>query len=82
MTRTTERLSWRRPLSVTKRPCMCCRVEFPSTGNHHRLCDECRVSAQDMSPMAPDYEWGERLLGNQTLARIERDALGDPRSAV
>lgn len=25
-----------------KRPCMCCRQEFMSEGNHNRLCDECR----------------------------------------
>jgi hypothetical protein len=61
------------------RACMCCRAEFLSTGNHHRLCDDCRVSVEDMSSFEPLYEWGEGLLSGQTVGCTEyRRATGIP----
>lgn len=30
------------------RPCLCCKKQFPSAGNHNRLCIDCR--RKDVSP--------------------------------
>ena len=56
--------------AATQRPCMCCRAPFASTGNHHRLCDDCRVSSQDTSPMELTFEGGNSLLGFSQISRV------------
>jgi hypothetical protein len=57
------------------RSCMTCGAMFVSTGSHHRMCDDCRVSSQDMSPFEPMVEWGQiweaRKPGHQYLCSDE-----------
>lgn len=44
-----------KPMPVVQRvrPCITCRVDFPSTGVGHRMCGYCRQRASDASPYTP-----------------------------
>jgi hypothetical protein len=39
---------------TTPRQCMTCGKDFLSVGKMHRMCDRCRMHAQDVSPYAAD----------------------------
>lgn len=52
-----ERMQRRKPIEPQKqRACLRCQSVFISTGNHHRMCDKCRVACQDTSPFESDVE--------------------------
>lgn len=43
----TGRLTRAARAKSTLRPCLCCRQDFPSQGNHNRLCASCRSQDSD-----------------------------------
>ena len=58
------------------RSCLSCSKEFRSEGPHNRMCDPCRLGAEDVSAFEPDYLGGDDG-GRVVLVGLEAGAFRD-----